>query len=153
MLYTLGFMKCVIAPTFGMALWAWFVYDGTIMPELYMEDAAFFGIFLGVPAAVGFAVFCHYTDGAIRAAGVISVALLTFWLTPSGLEAQTPEWVIFGKEVVLPLPFMVVGTLFFGVCLWPMIYSREIYEIKGDVLRGVVQVALEDASTKNRRNR
>ena len=23
MLYTLGFMKCVIAPTFGMALWAW----------------------------------------------------------------------------------------------------------------------------------
>ncbi|GBO86312.1 hypothetical protein LL273_20010 [Marinobacter salarius] len=153
MLYTLGFMKCVIAPTFGMALWAWFVYDGTIMPELYMEDAAILGVFLAVPAALAFAVFCHYTRGVIRAAGVIAVAILTFWLTPSGLEAQTPEWEVMGRQIILPLPFMVVGTLFIGVCLWPVIYAREIYEIKGDVLRGVVQVALEDSNKKDLRNR
>ncbi|MDK8465913.1 hypothetical protein [Marinobacter sp. SS13-12] len=148
MFYTLGFMKCVIAPTLGMALWAWFVTDALLFPSLRINEAAVVGVFLAVPLALGFSVFCHYASGFIRAVGVIAAVLTILLVTPELSADNNPEFMVGSVEVVLPPMIMVIGAGFFGFCFWPVIFPREILATQGGVLRGIVQVTLEDAVNK-----
>ena len=153
MLYTLGFMKCVIAPTFGMAFWAWFVADALLFPELGVNEAAVAGVFVAVPLAVAFGLFCHYTQGLIRAIGVISAVIAILVMTPGLQGVEDPEFTVGNINVVLPPMIMVIGTAFYGFCFWPVIFPREILAIQGDLMRGAVQVALEDVNMKDGKRR
>lgn len=146
MFYTIGFMKSVVAPTLGMAFWAWFVTEAVIFPELSVNEAAIAGILMAVPLAVVFGVFCHFTRGILRAVGVITAVIAILFFTPGLSSDNNPDFMLADMHLVLPPMMMVIFTGFFGFCFWPVIYPREILAIQGDIVRGGVQVALEDSN-------
>src|SRR5690554_278862 len=143
MFYTVGVMKCVIAPLFGSMVFAALMISPMLNEATVWEATVIFGGF-GIIASVIYGWFCHFTGGWIRAAGFVIVMGFIFFMAMVFGEGIF-EYQVNGQSYSVNVFMLPPGIAGAGFIVWVCLYPREVLSISGGVKAAEIAAVLREA--------